>query len=126
MLVNLSNIARKKQLPEGNFFINNNGIEVWHNGNENIQIEAHSTRCFLKISDTDYALAGSNVSMFPSSEVESWNVDDNKISIKLHQHLLKKGNLYFKVPTSASEVMINGESIKAYEINDIKLIKYSI
>ncbi len=126
MLVNLNNIACKKQLPEGTFFLNNNGKEEWHKGNEYVQIEAHSTRCFLKISETDYALAGSNVSMFPSSEVESWSVDDNKISIKLHQHLLKKGNLYFKVPASASEVMINGESIKAYEINGINLIKYSI
>ena len=126
LLVNLGNKKRRHRLPEGEFFRVQDGHPVWYRGPASIDVDGHSTICILKVRESEYAIAGSTVHMFPGSEVSAISISDDAISITLHDKVLNGGSIWIKIPHHFGTARVNGVEYRAFQQNTINMVKIEI
>ena len=126
LLVNMGNKHISYRLPEGEFFRMQENHPVWHTGCAEIKIDGHSTICLLEINNSEYAIAGSSIHMFPGSEVTAFTFDKDELHIRVHDKLLKGGCIWIKIPHHFSKAKINGIEHNAFQQNTINMVRTEI
>lgn len=126
LLVNLGERRVRFTLSEGNYFRVSDGIPLWHKGNDKIMIDRHASVCMLKMADTEYTIAGSNIHMFPGSEIRSFTTESGKFDIELHKEVMNSGTIWFKVPDGIEKIWLNGNELTTYRQDNLNLVKFDI
>ena len=126
LLVNVGNKARSYQLPEGEYFRLQDGHPVWMIGPAEVNIEKHATICLLVIRDSEYAVAGSCIHMFPGSEIKLMGIENDAIKIELRPDVLSKGYIWIKIPHHFEKAVVNGVEHTAFQQNTINMVRMEI
>ena len=126
LLVNLGNTRISYKLPDGEFFRMQNNHPVWLRNSAKIDVYGHTSVCLLQIEDSEYAIAGSSIHMFPGSEVCAFSVNNNEIEINVHAKLLKGGFIYIKIPHHFDTAKVNGVEYSAFRQNTINMVRIEI
>lgn len=120
ILSNLNHRPTSVKIPDGLYF----GDEVLYKNK--VKLLPYETKCLLKVLSDKNGLIGSSGHIFPCMEVESWSLEDHKISFSIYGSWSRPGKLFFRVPKNIKEVQVNyakvetkiigGENIAVIEI----------
>ncbi len=86
-------------------------------------IEPYQSLCFVNITDKDFEIVGSNGHIFGGSEVDSFEISNNNINLKINKNTLNHTSIFIKIPSNLDGYNVNNKFIKAENINDYKIIK---
>jgi alpha-galactosidase len=118
-VANLTEQRRDITLQEGIYFANqielDQGDFTRHDAVS--ALEAYSSRCYLRISDQAYTIAGSTGHLFAGSEVSRLSRAENCIYVQLDPRYVNAGDLWLRVPELA-EYRINDAISQSHEIFD--------
>ncbi len=115
---NLKNNPVEHQLEPGLYY---SGIHGFRGGGA-IKIPPHGARCFLRVSNEAYAVAGSTDMLLPGSEIVDFNVTKDGIEYSIHPETVNPGLIYLKVPSHVKSCNVNGVRIQAEEKVDMNLL----
>jgi alpha-galactosidase len=122
VLMNLSGSMKMYKLPVGLFF--DNVTQDWINGGKMIEIPKHTSRCFLQVGVTPFALAGTKGHFFAGSEVINIFLSGNKLEVEWAEGGCNAVTAYFKVPTGYKVEAVNGSAdFRRKEKKDFSLIE---
>jgi alpha-galactosidase len=122
VLINLSDTMKMYKLPVGLFF--DNITQDWIHGGKMIEIPKHTSRCFLQVGVTPFALAGTKGHFFAGSEVINIYLSGNKLEVEWAEGGCQAVTAYFKVPTGYQVEAVNGSTdFRRIEKKDFSLIE---
>ena len=122
VLMNLSDAGKMYKMPTGLFF--DNIAQDWISGDRMLSIPKHTSRCFLQVGVTPFALAGTKGHFFSGSEVDNIYLSANKIEVEWDPAVFNKVTAYFKVPLEYKIDAVNGsENFKRIDRKDFSLIE---
>lgn len=104
-VINVSELPKMYKLPH-NFYYDNVKEDLIK-GDKMIEIPKHSSKCFLIVGYTPFAVAGSKGHFFSGTEIENIYVSGNKIELEWTHGIINNVKLYLKVPTDYEVVSIN-------------------
>ena len=87
-----------------------------------IAVPPHGSRCFLKVGDDAYEVAGSTGQLLPGSEIVGFRVTKEGIEYSVHPDTRNRGVIYVKVPSHISTCRVNGVPVEAEEKVDMNLL----
>jgi alpha-galactosidase len=91
-------------------------------GNTDIYLKPYQTICLLMLENRDFEIAGSD-NIFPGNEVVDFNVEDDNIILKFHEHCMGIEHVYVKIPERLKTFKVNGEVLNAEKINTVNILK---
>lgn len=120
LFANLSNKKQMAKLPGGKFYYREFGFITGHS---NTELDGYQSRCFLKVPEEPYRVAGSNIHIFPGSEVGDIIVEGDKIDVAQLPNTMRKGTVYITVPDDIRRMTVNGKERPTEVIYGVKLIR---
>ena len=115
---NLDNTPVEHELPPGLYYSQLQGFR----GGGTVKVPPHGARCFLRIGDDAYAVAGSTEMLLPGSEIVDFNVTKDGIEYSVHPETVNPGLIYIKVPSHIKCCSVNGVRVEAEEKVDMNLL----
>ncbi len=127
-LINTSDSAKMYKLPKSLYF--DNVTEDLVKGDKRIEIPKHSSKCFLNVGYTPFAIAGSKGHFFSGTEIENIYLSGNKVELEWADNILNDVKIYIKVPTEYPVDAINNSGnfnrIEKKDFSIIEVEKYKI
>lgn len=108
---NLEDSSAEHELSPGLYYSQLHGFR----GGGTVRVPPHAARCFLRISDDAYAVAGSTDMLLPGSEIVNFGVTKDGIEYSVHPETANPGLIYLKVPAHIKFCTVNGVRIAAEE-----------
>ncbi len=108
---NLSRTDRKIALPEGVWYRNGEGFVEEPKA---VYFKPFETRIYLKLTEQIPGIAGSDLHLFPGSEVASISLNGDEIEVKLSPQNVGTGNLLLRVENGIKDAKINGKTYPTY------------
>ncbi len=108
---NLSRTDRKIALPEGVWYRNGEGFVEEPKA---VYFKPFETRIYLKLTEQTPGIAGSDLHLFPGSEVASISLNGDEIQVKLSPQTVGTGNLLLRVENGTKDAKINGKTYPTY------------
>ncbi|MCC6583356.1 MAG: alpha-galactosidase [Chitinophagales bacterium] len=121
-LLNVSDAPKMYKLPNNLFF--DNVKEDLVKGDKVIEIPKHSSKCYLTVGYTPFAVAGSKGHFFSGTEIENIYLSGNKVELEWAEGVLNEVKIFLKVPTDYEVISINNSgNFKRIDKNDFSIIE---
>jgi alpha-galactosidase len=104
-LINTGDSSRMFRLPD-NLFYDNVKDEII-TGGKMIEIPRHTSKCYLTIGRTPFAIAGTSGHFFSGTEIENIYLSGNKVELEWTEGLLNEVRVFIKVPIDYQVESIN-------------------
>ncbi len=108
---NLSRTDRKIALPEGVWYRNGEGFVEEPKA---VYFKPFETRIFLALTEQIPGIAGSDLHLFPGSEVANLSKNGEAIHLSLSPQTVGTGNLLLRVAPGTTDAKINGKTYPTY------------
>ena len=110
------------KLPNSLYF--DNLTEDLIKGDKRIEIPRHSSKCYLNVGFTPFAIAGSKGHFFSGTEIENIYLSGNKVELEWADNVLNDVKIYIKVPTEYPVETINSsKNFNRIEKKDFSIIE---
>lgn len=121
-LMNVSDSPKMFKLPNNLYY--DNVKEDLIKGDKVIEIPKHSSKCYLTVGYTPFAIAGSKGHFFSGTEIENIYVSGNKVELEWAEGVLNDVTLFLKVPSDYEVLGINNSgNFKRIEKKDFSIIE---
>ncbi len=121
-LINVSELSKMYKLPNNLFY--DNVKEDLVKGNKVIEIPKHTSKCYLMVGHTPFAIAGSKGHFFSGTEIENIFLSGNRVELEWAEDVLNEVKIYIKVPTEYEVISINNSgNFKRIEKKDFSIIE---
>mgnify|MGYP000848127232 CR=1 FL=1 len=121
-LINTSDLPKMYKLPKSLYY--DNVTEDLVKGDKRIEIPKHSSKCYLNVGYTPFAIAGSKGHFFSGTEIENIFVSGNKIELEWATDVISDVKIYIKVPTEYPvETINNSGNFERIEKKDFSIIE---
>ena len=119
VLGNLSGKPAMAFLPAGIYFTASDSPDggSFLSGDMDMELQPHTTLCFLRLASDPFRIAGTTGHIFPGSEIKSIRTNNRRIRISLLENAAGNNTVYIRVP-SEGDYYINGKKTGALEAID--------
>ncbi|MCY6957468.1 glycoside hydrolase family 36 protein [Clostridium brassicae] len=121
VLSNLSSSQAKVKIPEGEYF---NKSEFVIKGNSIMKLKPYETKCYYKIQPKkDFYLVGTTGHLFSGSEIESIELTEKGIDIKIKDKFINNSDIYIKVLKDNVNISLDGRKCSKINKKGYTIIK---
>ncbi len=121
-LMNTGDMTKMYKLPDNLYY--DNVKQELIKGDKRIEIPQHSSKCYLTVGFTPFAIAGSSGHFFSGTEIENIFMTGNNIELKWAEGVLNDVKIYIKVPAGYAVDTINKSgNFNRIEKNDFSIIE---
>ncbi len=121
-LINTGESSKMYKLPDNLYY--DNVKQELVKGDKRIEIPKHSSKCYLTVGFTPFAIAGSNGHFFSGTEIENIFLTGNTIELKWAEGILNDVKVYIKVPVGfVIETINKSGNFKRIEKNGFSIIE---
>lgn len=117
-LINLEERHHRFELPPG---LHYGAATGFRRGGE-VELKGRSSACFLAVGDEGISIAGSTGQLFPGSEIERFQVQDDEVSMEISPEAVCEGEIYLRLPMHLKGCTINGTPFTGEDKVDFNLV----
>jgi alpha-galactosidase len=86
-----------------------------------IELGAYESLSMYIPKNEDFCILGTDMHVFPGSEIDELIVDEENLSVKVHKDVRLSGHVYIKLPDDKKQYLYNGKPIKRTKSNNLRI-----